>query len=502
MTPETAPFPSLTISAPQPKRLALTFLIGAVFVLAILVQQLVPLNPDVSWLFTVGERILDGQRLYRDIVEINPPMAAFAYLPDVALARKLGIDARIVMEVQLLLLAAASLLATARILLLSPAISRTINASLMVWAAAVLTILPMHVFGQREHIATLTFLPALAVYALRSAGEPLPRWAVLIAGLGAGITLSFKPYFAVPSALCIMTSAILSRSWRVMFSPENIIAAALVSVVSLGTYLLYPEYFTNTYPLVRDIYLSWSLPASTLFLNSATLIFTVGMLCVLLTRREKRDSLWLSALVASFGFAIAFFLQRRGWPYHSYPMVAFVMLAMGYALSGVRDPEARPYRGGIAAAFVLGVSFLIGAQWFDTRVYVGPIQEAVAGLKSRPRILVLSGEAAIGNPLVHDIDGIWVSRQESLWIREFVRLTREKTSVEAPTEASLDGYLALERKWLVEDFRKLPPDIILVDNLRDNWGQWARADAELAELLKPYVLLRSVEGIDILQRTK
>ena len=116
--------------------------------------------------------------------------------------------------------------------------------------------------------------------------------------------------------------------------------------------------------------------------------------------------------------------------------------------------------------------------WFNATVYVGPIRQAIAGLMSNPRILVLSGEAAIGHPLVRDVGGVWVSRQENLWIREFTRLTRERTVVDAATDARLNDYLALERKWLIEDFRKLPPDLVLVDNLRDGWGAWARADAE------------------------
>ena len=62
-------------------------LTGIVFVVAVLLRQVVPLNTDVSWLLVVCERMLDGQHLYRDIIEINPPMAAFAYLPGVALAR-------------------------------------------------------------------------------------------------------------------------------------------------------------------------------------------------------------------------------------------------------------------------------------------------------------------------------------------------------------------------------------------------------------------------------
>src|SRR4051812_4424082 len=476
-------------------------LIGVVFAIAIGLRQVVPLNTDVSWLLVISERMLDGQRLFRDIIEINPPMAPFAYLPGVALARVLGVDPRHVIDAQLLLLAAASLFAVSRILRLSPSLSPLNWGPLAIWAAAVVTVLPMHVFAQREHMAMLTFLPALAVYALRSNREPVPLWAILIAGVGAGITLAFKPFFTVPAVFCILFAAIRSRSWLTLFAPENIITAVLVITVSVSTYIFYPEYFTVTYPLVRDTYLSWSMPASVIFLNDATLVFAIAMVSVLLARQNRTsDPLLLVTALAATGFAISFFLQRRGWAYHSYPMVAVALLAMGYALTGAAGSRSR--RGEVVSAFVLAVAFIVGMQGVYAGVYVGPIRQAVEGLKPHPRILVLSGEAAIGRPLVRDVNGVWVSRQENLWIREFVRLTRERTVVDAATEAKLKDYLALERKWLIEDFRKLPPDIVLVDNLRSKWGAWARADAEVSDLLKPYTLMRTVEGIDILRRTK
>jgi hypothetical protein len=427
-------------------------LIALVFAVAILLRQIVPLNTDVSWLLTIGERVLDGQRLYVDIVEINPPMAVFAYLPGIAVARALGVDPKNVTDALILILAAASLVATARVLRLSLLLSHARLASLAIWAAAVVTVLPMQVFGQREHIATLTFLPALAVYALRGNREQPPLWSILMAGIGAGITLAFKPFFLVPVVLCILLTVIRSRSWQVLLSPENFIAGSLVAIYAVSAYIFYPEYFAVTYPLVRDTYLSW------------------------------------------------FFLQRRGWAYHSYPMVALALLAMGYALTADSDAKSNPRRPSIAAIAVLIATFALGSLWFDTSVYVGPIEGAVAALKARPKILVLSGEAAIGHPMVRTLHGVWVSRQENLWIREFVRLTREKTTVDAPTNAKLDGYLAQERSWLIEDFKRLPPDIVLVDNLRDGWGAWARADSEVAELLKPYALVQSIDGIDILRR--
>jgi len=496
-----SPSPSAARAGPATSPLILT---GIVFVAAILLRQTVPLNTDVSWLLVVCERMLDGQHLYSDIVEINPPMAAFAYLPGVALARLLGVDPRHVIDAQLLLLAAVSLFAVSRILRLSPSLSAMNWGPLTIWAAAVVTVLPMHVFAQREHMAMLTLLPALAAYAIRSEGETLPLWAILVAGIGAGITLAFKPFFTVPVALCILFAAIRARSWLTLLAPENVIAAVLVVAVSVGTYLFYPEYFTVTYPLVRDSYLSWSMSLSVIFLNDATLVFSIAMLSVVLARRKgEADPLLLVMVLASVGFAISFFLQRRGWAYHSYPMVSVALLAMGYVLTGAADTEERSRRAELASGLALAATFALGMLWFYANVYVGPVRQAVEGLKlPHPRILVLSGEAAIGHPLVRDIGGVWVSRQENLWIREFVRLTREKTSVDAAVDARRDGYLARERKWLIEDFRKLPPDIVLVDNLRNGWGAWARADAELSELLKPYTLVRTVEGIDVLRRNE
>src|SRR5258705_5497593 len=126
-----------------------------------------------------------------------------------------------------------------------------------------------------------------------------------MAGVGAGITLAFKPFFTVPAALCILFATIRARSWRVLFAPENIIAAVLVITVSVSTYIFYPEYFTITYPLVRDTYLSWSMPASVIFLNDATLVFAIAMVSVLLARRNRTsDPLLLVTMLAAAGFAI------------------------------------------------------------------------------------------------------------------------------------------------------------------------------------------------------
>ncbi len=47
--------------------------------------------PDTSWLITVIERIASGERLYVDVIELNPPFSIWLYMMPVRLAMLLDI---------------------------------------------------------------------------------------------------------------------------------------------------------------------------------------------------------------------------------------------------------------------------------------------------------------------------------------------------------------------------------------------------------------------------
>ncbi len=229
--------------------------VAAVFVAAVLLRQVMPLNVDVSWGLIESERMLDGQRLYVDIPETNPPMALSVYLLGVALAREIGVRPEVMTDGLIFLLIAASLALTWRILQYSSLRGRVAGGALAVWASVLVSVLPMYDFGQREHLVVLAMLPAIGVYILRANRELVTPAAVLIAALGAAITLCFKPYFVFAVGFCIFAAAAQARDWRVVFAPENWIAAALVVVYAICIFVFYPEYFTIIYPLARDVYL-------------------------------------------------------------------------------------------------------------------------------------------------------------------------------------------------------------------------------------------------------
>jgi hypothetical protein len=485
-------------------RLAAIWLIAGALVCAMAVglRAVLPFNVDVSWLLIVCERVLDGQRLYLDILEINPPMAGAVNIIAVVLGRLLGLRAELMTLVLVFGLIAGSMVVTWRLLRNSRIPGRAAAAPLAVCAIALLGILPMYDFGQREHLALLFLLPALAVLIRRADGEIIPPGVVVIAGISAAITMCFKPYFAFGVGTAVIAAATNARQWRIVFAPENWIASALVVAYALWVYVAFPAYFTVIYPVASDVYRLLTSSWLALALGGATTLWLVAVFATLLLQsRRSADPALVVLLASSLGFAMSYFVQSRGYNYHAYPMVALALMAFGYAVATIdraRQHGPRLQVGSSVAAVALLVSACF---WFKASVDVRALQDAVVKLGlQRPKIIMLGGAATIAHPLVRNVGGVWVSRQEALSIREIVRRARLERTIDAATSARFDAYLAAERNGLVDDIRKMPPDVVLIDDREADWSAWAQADPELAQLLKPYALVQTIDGIDILKR--
>ena len=58
--------------------------------LAMVAELRGPLNGDAHWILTMAGRLLTGEHLYRDILEINPPLIVWLQVPIVWAARAAG----------------------------------------------------------------------------------------------------------------------------------------------------------------------------------------------------------------------------------------------------------------------------------------------------------------------------------------------------------------------------------------------------------------------------
>jgi hypothetical protein len=238
-------------------RLAPWLALAALFVTALALRHLLAANTDVSWLLTVAERVLGGQRLYVDVIETNPPMAVLIYMPGVLIARVLGLPAEMVTDGLVFVAIFSSLAIAVGILKHARAPEGSSGWPLALLAFAVLAVLPAKTFGQREHIAIIELLPMLALYAVRAKGKRPPLWAILVAGVGAGLAMAFKPYFAIGIFCGLVALAAQARSWRPLFAPENFVAAVVVASTRWRSWRSFPRSFRTSHQWCATFIFWW-----------------------------------------------------------------------------------------------------------------------------------------------------------------------------------------------------------------------------------------------------
>jgi hypothetical protein len=490
----------------SPARLALPrwLPLVVVFVLAVLLRQVLVANTDVSWGLVMAEKLLDGQRLYVDIIEVNPPATPYLYVFPALLARLAGLPAEFVVDALVFLAAGLSLWLAGRILLKAGLVADGDAWLLATVVAVALTILPAQTFGEREHIGLITFLPLLATCAAR-AKRDAPSWSMAItAGIGAGITVVIKPHFAAAILCTAAAAALCARSWRPLLALENWIAAALLAAYCAWVLLAFPQFISDVLPLVMTVYV----PVKTKFLNFiiffATPLWVATLLLIaLLKRRAALEPPFCLLLAASFGFSISYFVQQKSWPYHSYPMLALALTALALAFidrwhRAPGEPAERWKRLASAtmAALIVGITFCWMSFAGDCSALAAPIR----ALKSHPKMLALSSDIGIGHPLTRQVGGIWVSRVSALWITTGVWLRRLNETLDPQTDARLEAYAARDRAMLAEDIARNRPDVILVDLREVDWLAWARSDPALAEQMRSYRDYQKVGDVLILRR--
>src|SRR5919205_755561 len=170
------------------------------------------MNHDVAYYVNAAERLLNGARLYRDLIDVNVPTIYGVMALPVWISRRLGIAPTFGFNVFVILLAALSTWAVyraARRVIPDRGILPDIIAGVLLIGFLVM---PGFDFGQREHLAAM----ALAPYAVCRAGvrPDLPRQGFrAVVGIAAGIGTALKPHLGLV-VLGMELALVLRRGWR------------------------------------------------------------------------------------------------------------------------------------------------------------------------------------------------------------------------------------------------------------------------------------------------
>jgi hypothetical protein len=140
--------------------------------------------------------------------------------------------------------------------------------------------------------------------------------------------------------------------------------------------------------------------------------------------------------------------------------------------------------------------FLFGAL-IDLRgeeEYPGLTAEVTRLAPSHPKIIALAEQLDLGHPLVRQLGGTWVGRQNCLWVTYAVRYLLNG-NVGEPRRSRLLRYKQADEAMFAEDVRRGQPDVILVET--PGLESWARQEPQLAGLFESYHLAGRVKAVSI-----
>jgi hypothetical protein len=380
---------------------------------AIAIQGLwIPVDADVSWLITVSERVLSGDRLYVDIYEVNPPASVWLYLPLLWVAKLLGARPEAVVVAAFVAAGLASVSATLRLA------SRLDHAPPPVGLAAatgfVALVLPMALFAQREHAALLLALPALTALAVIAEGKPLGRPALLASGFAAGIIIVIKPYFLPAVVAPALWAAWKRRSLSPLLPGIAAAAAAIglyaIAVLALAqAYIDYLPVIAHTYGYVRAAL--WKVAVG------PALYPAICLALAYLLRSPRLPALAAVWALGSAGFLLAAIVQAKNYPNHWLPQTG---LAFAAAFALLMLQRIAPLRRACVGAALVFVAFNAMDRWS-----ILPDPAVAAAIKRvappEPKIIALSAQLTTGHPVTRNVGGHWVGSRAGLFTASAAR---------------------------------------------------------------------------------
>ncbi|MCZ4351740.1 hypothetical protein O4H61_04370 [Roseovarius aestuarii] len=436
-----------------------------------LIQSMTYLNHDVAWVLYSTERLLDGGTFGRDIIAANPPLIWWINAPIAWLARLLGADPVNTFRAVVLVVLAASLTASDRILASSGMHPRA-RVGLLIGLALILTLGVNRDFGQREHLAVALCLPWLLIMARRVEGIAPSRAGALAAGLAAGIAICLKPHFLALPVLVGLFVAIRRRSLRPVLSLESA-AIVLTGVFYLAaTWAFARPYLTEVVPLISQIYWGFSYSLSQVILGQPfPIILCLTALAVAWTNGRAPAAMVIA--LAALGFLVAALAQAKGYTYHVYPVIALALVSL--ALSALDSTQSR-FRLAATGALAIGLALLTlqstaalgnrmagGAYGKTTACLVDMVQQHVP---ADGGFMAFSTHPYPGFPVANYSQRRWVAATNSrLPLPAVVRL-RAESSLQPEAARVLALAEAAERAAALKDMGRHPSLVFVDDRAR------------------------------------
>ena len=211
-----------------------------------------PMNHDVAAVLNFAERWLAGERLYRDLIDVNPPLVFMVTLIPAALAAWTPLDGPQSLLVCMLALCAG-------LWRMTHALRRgraedPIEAATLSAVIPLLLVMAGYDFGQREHLMAICAIPYAILAARRIEGVHTGRALAIGVTLLAAMAFALKPHFLAVPALVEGFILLKRGPRRALVDPLPWLMALAWMLYLASIPLLFPDYFGYVVPLVWQYY--------------------------------------------------------------------------------------------------------------------------------------------------------------------------------------------------------------------------------------------------------
>jgi hypothetical protein len=483
-------------------------------------------GPDTGFLLDEAARVLDGARLYVDLVDMNPPLIVLLNMAVVFLAGQLGLPEVLAYRLGCTLALLALLLLTARLLRqLMPGELAFRRGVTLLFAFALFTLAGQD-FGEREHLVLALTVPYIVLAAGRAARREVPPLAAALSGLLAGVAFVLKPPFAL---LWLLLEAYLRLrrrvAWRAL-PPETVGIGGFLALCAVATVVWAPGYLELVRllaaPYTNFLYVPfWEL----LVRGPGALLIVFALLAFVALRRHIRhpDALGVVGLGA-LACLMAGAAQQKGFSYHFYPA-----LALAAVLLGLIAWDASESRG----TWVVAIYRVIASSVFATLVVVVCVRAAtdivrrshdpeytqmerllplVRARAAGESVYVMSYNISSAYPLLNYAGAHSASRFAQLWIlpAAYMDQLRGAAPLRFRTLRDMTPSERFLNQAVFEDLRDRRPKLLLVlqhaRDLPENGfrrldyiGYFAR-DPRIAGVLDRYQLLADLGDFKVYER--
>jgi hypothetical protein len=299
--------------------------------------------PDIGFFLYAAGRLLDGARLYRDVVDLNPPLIFAVNMPVMRLARLTGLSEFLLYRLCSALLLGMLLLYSGRLLLRYVFPDRAVRARyvLLLFCFA-LFLLVRSDFGQREHFVLALLLPYVLLVAADCARRRPPAGEAVVIGLMAGAAIGFKPHFGLVWIVLEGFRRVhlpRGRPWRP--TPEAVGVAGFLVIYGAAVYWLTPNYLSLA-AFLGPAYLKYRRQPfiDLLVVGPEAALVEFVLLALLALRRRMRTPTfgtllaWTTVACLAAGAA-----QGKDFPYHFYPALGLAFVLLGLLAADARDAK-------------------------------------------------------------------------------------------------------------------------------------------------------------------